>query len=237
MQKGAWHLEALTICTKSHKRRVKVRIISIHGELMRLWWLACLAVVSTSCFAEGYKDLGDFMSPDEIAEEAAMNGDYSMLRQDAARTGVRWRPLRIVVTKSTQSMQVVLNDEVYYTWKVSTGRNRMERAPSGRKYFTATPVGYFTINSRTKMHRSQTWGGARMPHAQFFTGGVAVHGTTPDHFDELGRPAGSVFKTANGRKKVAGSGGCVRLHPDNGAILYELVTRVGVNDTLIVVQE
>ena len=55
-----------------------------------------------------------------------------------------------------------------------------------------------------------------MPYSVFFHGGYAIHGTT--EIRSLGRPA---------------SHGCVRLHTNNAARLFELVQRHGKDDTRI----
>jgi lipoprotein-anchoring transpeptidase ErfK/SrfK len=57
-----------------------------------------------------------------------------------------------------------------------------------------------------------------MPHSIFFYHGYAIHGT--NYISRLGRRA---------------SHGCVRLHPRNAAILFELVQRYGKRNTRIVV--
>jgi hypothetical protein len=56
-----------------------------------------------------------------------------------------------------------------------------------------------------------------MPYSIFFDGGYAIHGSY--EISHLGRPA---------------SHGCIRLHPENAAVLFELV-KAHVNDTQIVV--
>jgi lipoprotein-anchoring transpeptidase ErfK/SrfK len=58
-----------------------------------------------------------------------------------------------------------------------------------------------------------------MPHAIFFHGGFAIHGSY--EIARLGGPA---------------SHGCVRLHPAAAAILFGLVRRKGMRNTTIVVQ-
>jgi lipoprotein-anchoring transpeptidase ErfK/SrfK len=58
-----------------------------------------------------------------------------------------------------------------------------------------------------------------MPHAIFFRGGFAIHGSY--EISRLGGPA---------------SHGCVRLHPAAAAILFGLVQREGMRNTTIVVQ-
>jgi lipoprotein-anchoring transpeptidase ErfK/SrfK len=57
-----------------------------------------------------------------------------------------------------------------------------------------------------------------MPHAIFFHGGYAIHGTI--HVSRLGRRA---------------SHGCVRLHPSNAATLFSILRNEGAGRTRIVV--
>ncbi|TIP72473.1 MAG: L,D-transpeptidase, partial [Mesorhizobium sp.] len=57
-----------------------------------------------------------------------------------------------------------------------------------------------------------------MPHAVFYRGGYAIHGT--GSVKSLGRPA---------------SHGCVRLHPRNAAAFYSMVRKAGFRNTRIVV--
>ena len=56
-----------------------------------------------------------------------------------------------------------------------------------------------------------------MPYSIFFNGGYAIHGSY--EISHLGRPA---------------SHGCIRLHPENAAVLFELV-KEHMRDTQIVV--
>ena len=60
---------------------------------------------------------------------------------------------------------------------------------------------------------------APMPHAIFFYGGFAIHGSYD--IARLGGPA---------------SHGCIRLHPNDAATLFGLVQREGMHNTTIVVQ-
>jgi len=47
----------------------------------------------------------------------------------------------------------------------------------GGGYSTQTRTGNFTVQWRSKDHRSRTFGGAPMPYSQFFSGGQALHGS------------------------------------------------------------
>lgn len=95
-------------------------------------------------------------------------------------------------------------------WLVSTGREKRE------KYFTSTPEGVFKVDrDRLFDHwHSRTWD-APMPYTMFLDfvkagrkTGIAIHGTTRSHFDELGTRA---------------SGGCIRLHPEHAKALLNLM--------------
>lgn len=190
--------------------------------------------------------LDDLMTPDEIAaelgipteEEQWANGNYEELLWNAARTkqNLNNRPLQILVTKSVQQMDVFLRGRHIATYLVTTGRNRKEVAKSGKTYFSATRPGTFTIDRMVKDHWSHTWK-APMPYSMFFNGGIAIHGTTPSHFEELGRPPGKYFINSKGKKQMAGSGSCVRLHPDNAKVLFNLVKEVGPQNVAITIVE
>ncbi len=99
----------------------------------------------------------------------------------------------IIIDKSTQTMTVTVNGEDRYTWPVSTGRDSYD-----------TPSGDFQPFRMEKDHYSREWDDAPMPNSIFFTKeDHAIHGSY--EVRNLGRPA---------------SHGCVRLAPQNAAILY-----------------
>lgn len=110
---------------------------------------------------------------------------------------------------SDQQMEVRLDDVTRYVWPVSTAR-------PGK----CTPVGTYTVQSMKRMHYSTLYNNAPMPWSIFFRGNYAIHGTTQT--DQLGNPA---------------SAGCVRLHPENAEILYDLVLENGRNNTVIEIAE
>jgi lipoprotein-anchoring transpeptidase ErfK/SrfK len=107
--------------------------------------------------------------------------------------------VQIHVDISTQSMSVNVNGSHYASWRVSTGRRGFE-----------TPTGSYSVKRMARMHYSKKYDNAPMPHAMFYTGGIAIHGTNSVH--KLGRPA---------------SHGCVRLAQGNAAQLFNLVQRYG----------
>jgi hypothetical protein len=114
----------------------------------------------------------------------------------------------ISIDKSTQHMSVGVDGSPRYIWPVSTGRSGYD-----------TPNGNFKPNRMDADHLSQEWDNAPMPHTIFFDlHGHAIHG----FFDvkHLGLPV---------------SHGCVRLSPDNAAILFDLVKTEGMANTSVTI--
>jgi lipoprotein-anchoring transpeptidase ErfK/SrfK len=109
------------------------------------------------------------------------------------------------VSLSSQRMEVFVDGRPMYSWPVSTAR---------RGYHT--PVGTFRPQALAVWHRSTIYSGSPMPHAIFFHGGYAIHGSYETRY--LGRPA---------------SHGCVRLHPAAAAELFSLVRQHGTGNTVI----
>jgi lipoprotein-anchoring transpeptidase ErfK/SrfK len=107
------------------------------------------------------------------------------------------------VSISSQTMKVYHEGRHLFTWTVST-------AKPGK----VTPTGvYVGAEALSKNHRSRLYNNAPMPFAIFYDGHYAIHGT--DQIKRLGQPA---------------SHGCVRLHPDNAAILFQMVKAEGMDN-------
>ncbi len=104
-------------------------------------------------------------------------------------------------------MRVYINGIPRHSWPVSTAR---------RGY--RTPVGTFRPGRMHVRYFSKKYHNSPMPYSVFFLGGYAIHGTTA--IKNLGRPA---------------SHGCIRLHPDNAARLFSLITENGKQNTKIIV--
>jgi len=116
--------------------------------------------------------------------------------------------ISILIDKPTQTMTVTVDGQVRYRWPVSTGAS---------KY--STPAGAYTAFRLERMHYSQEWDNAGMPHSIFFTTrGHAIHGS---NHPGLGSPA---------------SHGCVRLSLPNAATLFQLVEARGVSSAKVVVR-
>jgi lipoprotein-anchoring transpeptidase ErfK/SrfK len=108
---------------------------------------------------------------------------------------------------SDQRMYVYLDERLVDIFQVSTAR---------KGYIT--PTGRYRALWLSRFHRSRKYDWAPMPFAVFFNGGYAVHGTTD--LRRLGRPA---------------SHGCVRLHPQNAKVFFDLVKTTGKDNTIITV--
>lgn len=100
----------------------------------------------------------------------------------------------ISINKATQSMSVLVDGVEQHHWVVSTG---LGGGPHD---------GSYKAGRMERKWFSRKYNMAPMPHSIFFDGNYAIHGTY--HIKQLGRRA---------------SKGCVRLHPDNAAKLFELV--------------
>jgi lipoprotein-anchoring transpeptidase ErfK/SrfK len=113
--------------------------------------------------------------------------------------------LVVKINLSSQRLELHYDGRLQDSWPISSGREGF-----------ATPRGVFRPQWASKMWYSRKYDNAPMPHAVFFNGGVAVHGT--QSIRALGQPA---------------SHGCVRLAPANAARFYALVHQHGYARTRI----
>ena len=113
--------------------------------------------------------------------------------------------LVVKVDVSAQQMSVYQDGVKRYNWKVSTARR-------GK----VTPRGRWKAKWLSRHHRSSRYNNAPMPHSIFYNGNFAVHGT--NQIAKLGRPA---------------SAGCIRLHPENAAVLFGLTKSYGLENTYV----
>jgi lipoprotein-anchoring transpeptidase ErfK/SrfK len=121
--------------------------------------------------------------------------------------GANKSAILVAIDKTNQQMTVSLDNVETYRWPVSTGRAGYE-----------TPSGTYTATSMNEIWYSKQYDNAPMPHAVFFMrDGHAIHGTY--EVKNLGKPA---------------SHGCVRISPQNAAILYGLVRENGLQNTQVV---
>jgi lipoprotein-anchoring transpeptidase ErfK/SrfK len=117
--------------------------------------------------------------------------------------------ISVEIDVESQTMEVYINGRHRHTWPVSTGRRGFE-----------TPGGTFGVSRLEEEWYSTQYEDAPMPHAVFFNGGIAIHGTYETR--RLGRPV---------------SHGCVRLAPRNAARLYNYIENYGLRRTTISVND
>ena len=113
-------------------------------------------------------------------------------------TGAAQATVQVAIDLTHQRMHVDSN-EGSYDWPISSARSGF-----------STPHGSYAPTHLELMHYSHEYHMSPMPHAIFFRGGYAIHGTYSTA--SLGRPA---------------SHGCVRLSPGNATTLYDMVRHEG----------
>ena len=145
------------------------------------------------------------MPSSRIAVRAALGG-LSLCACLAASAMPASAAVVAQINKSSQSMRVFVNGRLAHVWPVSTARGGY-----------VTPTGSYRVGLMAPMWRSRKYHNSPMPHAMFFRGGYAIHGTYA--VGHLGRPA---------------SHGCIRLAPGNAAALYGLTQAYG--GTRVVIQ-
>ena len=154
-------------------------------------------------------------NPSEAASQPKSDGPAAQTGStpEAAKSAASPEPAQsgsqilINIDKSRQQMTILVDGIEKYSWPVSTG-----------KYGYSTPSGTFTPTSMNEVWYSKQWDNAPMPHSIFFLkDGHAIHGS--NEVKNLGQPV---------------SHGCVRISPDNAAILYDLVKTNGMENTKVV---
>jgi hypothetical protein len=112
----------------------------------------------------------------------------------------------VTVDKTAQRLTVNVGGVTRYSWPVSTAR-----------WGYRTPNGSYRPQRLARTWFSRKYDMSPMPYSIFFAGGYAIHGSY--EVSRLGRPA---------------SHGCIRLHPQNAAVLFAMV-KENTKDTRIVV--
>ena len=119
---------------------------------------------------------------------------------------VRAEQIVATVDKTAQRLTVEVEGVEKYQWPISTARRGYQ-----------TPNGSYRPEWLARKWFSREYDWSPMPYSIFFSGGYAIHGSY--EISHLGSPA---------------SHGCVRLHPENAAILFALV-KPNMDSTRIVV--
>ena len=120
------------------------------------------------------------------------------------------------IDKSEQVMYVYVSGELQNTFPVSTGKTghetpNLDLRPSGPMYRSYTS---------TKYPEGDYQGMGNMPYAVFLRGGYAIHGTTKGSIPKLGSKA---------------SHGCVRLHPEDASVFFDMVKSIGLENTWVTI--
>ena len=186
-------------------------------DMREAWALASPASAETSPEPPNTQSSGN-----PASTEAKSSPEAEQLKTDAPNAKPEPKPeaaevgtapvqagsqIMINIDKSRQQMTVLVDGIEKYSWPVSTG-----------KYGYSTPSGTFTPTSMNEVWYSKQWDNAPMPHSIFFLkDGHAIHGS--HEVKNLGKPV---------------SHGCVRISPDDAAILYDLVKTNGMENTKVV---
>jgi lipoprotein-anchoring transpeptidase ErfK/SrfK len=156
-------------------------------------------------FAASPALFGDLFGDDSSFATINTTGHHARPHSASATNRAGGR-LSIAIDITTQQMIVADGDDTIFSFDVSTGRKGH-----------ATPTGHFRPVRMNKIWYSSKYENAPMPWSIFFHGGYAIHGTTD--VKHLGHVA---------------SHGCVRLHPENAKMLYDLVQQYGMGNTDVI---
>ncbi|MFN8243293.1 MAG: L,D-transpeptidase [Ferruginibacter sp.] len=122
------------------------------------------------------------------------------------------------VNKASQRLLLYMGGELVDSFRVSTGKKDYETPEMDTR-----PAGPLFQKYISKKFPGGNYRGlGNMPYAVFIRNGYAIHGTTLGNIRKLGSPA---------------SHGCIRLHPDNARVFYELVKLTGLAHTWVTVKD
>ena len=144
-----------------------------------------------------------------VAQPVATKPRANIKRIERSVLAREGQDIAVTVDVSEQNMRVSIDGQLAYQWPVSTAREGQY-----------TPRGEYGVQWLSEFHKSSIYNDAPMPHSIFFNGNFAIHGTTD--VKSIGSPA---------------SAGCVRLMPDDAAVLFQAVQAVGENNVSIVVRD
>ncbi len=157
---------------------------------------------------------------EKIKENIRALDSFLAKRSDTMKTNCRERecPLFAGVNKSKQLLYLFIDGELKDSFPVSTGKKNYTTPDLNTR-----PAGPILMKYTSRKFPGGNYKGlGNMPYAVFVRGGYAIHGTTPGNFSKLGSVA---------------SHGCIRLHPDNARVFYELVKLFGLGNTWVTVRD
>jgi len=187
-----------------------------------LWHRDAALIEQIDTFIKVLKKLEKF-TPEEkeiVKENIKVLDSFLLNRNTIVQTPCSGKDcfLYAEIVKSTQILYLYIEGELKDSFEVSTGIRKYETPNLNLK--PAGPV--FTKYSSRKYPGGNYKGLGNMPYAVFLRGGYAIHGTTPGNFTKLGTKA---------------SHGCIRLHPINAKIFYELVKIIGLSHTWVTIKD
>lgn len=196
-------------------------------SLLRNILAALVFVTGSFAFAQEFEeiDLGDLMTPAELMEDVGIGADGILWKASTMNPRVKLVVDRAAggTSRTAQTLEIYIDDQHFKTVKVSTGKETSVTTPGKVTYTATTPPGEFRITRRVRNHKSKKWDGVPMNFAQFFNGGIAFHATN-----------GPKYEAKLGSRD---SGGCVRLHPTEAEMLWELVETTGVSEVKVIVYD
>jgi len=157
-----------------------------------------------------------------VAKENVKNLDSFLLNNNNKSIPSACKAIECVIyaeiIKSKQKLYLYIQGALMDSFLVSTGIKKYETPDLNVK-----PRGPLLMKYNSKKFPGGNYKGmGNMPYAVFVRGGYAVHGTTPGNFSKLGTKA---------------SHGCIRLHPDNARIFFELVKRIGLDNSWVTIKD
>lgn len=191
-------------------------------QIDELWKTDIAMMLQLDTLLKVWKKTGDYTAEElAVIQENVSVLDTFLLTKNAGLESPCFEKdclLYAEVIKSKQQLYLYLNAELIDTFRVSTGlpaneTPEMDLNPSG-------PL--FKKYTSRKFPGGNFQGLGNMPYVVFLKGGYAIHGTTTGNFAKLGSPA---------------SHGCIRLHPLNARIFYELVKRIGLENTWVSIKD
>lgn len=122
------------------------------------------------------------------------------------------------IDKSVQKVFIYVEGVLSDSFLVSTGDSKHETP-----LFDTRPSGPMFKKYTSKKYPGGNYQGlGNMPYVVFINGGFGIHGTTQGNIPKLGKKA---------------SHGCIRVHPDNAKLIFELVNLIGLEETWITISE
>ncbi len=153
---------------------------------------------------------------DTLRENLLMLDSFLANRKTVPESGCQGHecPVYAEIIKPRQMLYLHIGGELVDSFAVSTGKKGYETPAMDLR-----PRGPLFIKYTSRKFPGGNYKGlGNMPYAVFVKGGYAIHGTTPGNFSKLGRTA---------------SHGCIRLHPENAKIFYELVKMAGLQNVWV----